>query len=366
MTDITLNSNETGTDESIQRWTEEATAESAAHLEALAGATANKETRKSARRALYLLSQRGILPSGEGRSLEPDRYDGERKETMRAWASAYDGAGNRLFLLVFAPTNGGSATVAQIVGNDALGILNVTLERKRLRDIFPLMERLEGNIDDGLAVAEIEPDYARQLIERFRRLNLQRCKTTPAGFLDLLPRIGTASRTLEKLPVYEHIGVANGGASDTVPSDPTDLFKLVWFDPWFFAVEDVRPWLRRWIEADSSGTVTAEKTRQDLKRAIAIEAATALITDHVRSLYITRLEESADVLRRRGRVTEARQALVHGLALKSDTPIGDIPFAEALAARTLEAAAQITQGVPSELQRKKAAPSGYPAGEPGE
>ena len=126
-----------------------------------------------------------------------------------------------------------------------------------------------------------------------------------------------------------------------MPRDPVDLFKLTWFEPWFFAVEDVTPWLAAWMEAESSIIVLAEKARQERKSRLAKEAATALISGHMRSLYITRLEESADVLRRRGRVTEARQALFHAQTLKSEAAIGDVPFAEALAARTLEAAAEM-------------------------
>jgi hypothetical protein len=72
----------------------------------------------------------------------------------------------------------------------------------------------------------------------------------------------------------------------------------------------------------------------------------------MRQRYIVRLRETADVLRRRGKTREARQALLHAEALSAGTPTAEVPFAEALAARTLEAAAEIIS-----IERRKAAES---------
>jgi hypothetical protein len=331
-------STEEVTTESIERWLKEATPDAAARLDEVARSTDNKETRKAARRALYLLAQKGVAVVREVSPTAPVAAVASHIETMRAWASAYDGAGNRLFLLVLTGSVGGSATVAQILANDELGIRDLTLERRRLRDIPPLMERLEGRIDDGLAVAEIEPDYARTLLTRFREINFRRSTTTPRGYVDLLPRIGAPETEYAEPPVYQHL--PDDDSAD-VPTDPADLFKLAWFDPWFFAVEEVTPWLQRWLSAESGVVVTSDKVREERKRAIAKEAAAALMPPEVRQRYIVRLEESADVLRRRDRLTEARQALYHARVLKSDAEIGEVPFAEAIAARTLEAAAEM-------------------------
>lgn len=329
--------------EQIQRCLADATPNSAAQLADLARSTPEKETRKAARRALYLLGQRGVFPPPDARRTVQPEPRPARTDTMRAWASAYDGAGNRLFLLILQGADGGAATVVQLLANDELGIRDVSVERKREREITPLLERLESWIDDGLAIAEIEPDTARRLIDRFRRINYDRNTTTPAGFLDLLPRIGRPTLTEDESPLNDPPADDDVSESAEVGREPEDFFKLTWFEPWFFAVEDVIPWLERWIKGENSSIVTLAKTRQDIKRAVAQEAATTLVTDRVRRLYIRRLEESADVLRRRGRLQEARLALFHARALEEGAhlPAGDIPFAEALAARTLEAAAEM-------------------------
>jgi hypothetical protein len=340
---------ETGRAADIERWLAEGTPEAASRLDELARVTASKDVRKAARRALYLLSQRGVAPAAASHAPRTAETLAAPVETMRAWASAFDGAGNRLFLLVLAGADGADATVAQILANDELGLRDLTIERRRLREIGPLMERLEARIDDGLAVAEIEPDYARAQLERFRETNRSRSTRTPAGFIDFAPRIGTTAERFDTPPVYAQLGAEQPA---DIPRDPVDLFKHPWFEPWFFAVEDVMPWLEAWMDAETGLVATSAKVRQERRSAIAREAAAALITERLRELYTTRLEESADVLRRRGRDREARQALVHAQALKAGGPVEDVPFAEAIAARTLEAAAEIVNQSRAEQARK--------------
>lgn len=339
MTDTTINPAEAGPEAQIDSWLAEATPDAADRLEALATSTGSKEVRKAARRALYLLSLKGVAPQARPNPAQSIRTNEDRVELLRVWASAYDGAGNRLFILVLTPPDGGDATVAQLLANDELGIRDLSLEKRRMREVEALMERLGERIDGGLAIAEIEPDYARALLDRFRKLNIERRKTTPAGFVDLVPRIGASTHAEQEPPVYAAMAAESDGAA--APADPADLFKLSWFEPWFFAVEEVAPWLQSWMDAEGSEIVVSEKAKQERKEKIVSEAAVAVFTDRLRGLYVARLEESADVLRRRGRMTEARQALRHAQELKSDRPIEEVPFARAIATRTLEAGAEI-------------------------
>jgi hypothetical protein len=191
-------------------WIAEGTPLAANRLDELARTTASKDVRKAARRGLYLLSQRGIVPerTNGSASAPPSRGD-----DMRAWASAYDGAGNRLVIVVLPGSEGGNATVAQILANDELGVRDLTVERKRMREIAPLMERLEGQIEGGLAVAEIEPERARNIIQRFRDINFERSTKTPAGFIDLLPRIGAPVEPSNPTPAIDSAS-ANGDGED--------------------------------------------------------------------------------------------------------------------------------------------------------
>jgi len=340
LTDPSTISNHSPTQETISNLLAEATPESAAKLDAHANVAVSKEIRKAARRALFQLAQRGIKPAERGTAHKPPTPVSAPTDSLSAWASAYDGAGNRLFLLILTPTDGGNSTVAQTLANDELGIRDLTLERRRAREIPPLMKRLEERIDGGLAVAELEPDYARYLIDEFRKINVRRAKTTPRGFIDLLPRIGAPVRSYSTPPVYDHLNATEEGC-ENASEDPADLFNLPWFEPWFFAAEDVVPWLERWIGLSSPPDASHETSRDENRQSIIREVTEKLIPDEVRSRYIVRLEESADVLRRRERIVEACMALTHARALKSEAAIAEVPFALAITARTLEAAAEM-------------------------
>ena len=59
----------------------------------------------------------------------------------------------------------------------------------------------------------------------------------------------------------------------------------------FLAAEDVAPWMVRWLATPAK----TNPNKADLKKQseLAEEVAEALITDKLRRLYITRLEESA-------------------------------------------------------------------------
>jgi len=331
---------ESGTAAEIERFLAEATPDAAARLGAIARA-AGKDERKAARRALYLLSQRGVMPANESDAAQREPENAPPRDALRVWASAYDGAGNRLFLAVLASSEGGSSSAAQLIANDELGIREFGTDRKRPREIEHIVANLEGRIDEGLVVAEIEPDYARQCIEGFRAINQARFTRTPAGFVEFHAQMGSPPSQPMPQPVHAALESDTTAPAESVPADPGALFKLPWFEPWFFAAEDMAPWLARWIEIDESTIAGAEKIRGDRQRAIVLEVATALFDARMRSLYIVRLEESADVLRRRGRITEARQAMLHAKSLKEDRPAAEIPFCEAIAARTLEAAAEM-------------------------
>src|SRR5207244_9374746 len=85
----------------------EGTPEAAWALQEIAETTMDKAARKEARRALYRLRLAGILPPE--RTAEPVRDEArtEERETLQAWASAFDGAGNRLLFLALPDPHGG-------------------------------------------------------------------------------------------------------------------------------------------------------------------------------------------------------------------------------------------------------------------
>jgi hypothetical protein len=327
--------------ESIDALAAERSPEAATRLRDIAETTAEREIRKAARRALFRLSQAGILPSVQKAEVEKRPSRTQEAETLRAFASAFDGAGNRLLFFVLTDPDGGSPTLVQVFANDEEGIKDCDDLRMPRREVEERIGRFEQQLENGLALAEIEGDYGRWLLSRGRLVNQRLGRATPAGFLTWAGRIGEPQTRYETSAIYAHISADEIQADPSIPHDAGALFALPWFDAWFFTAEEVGQWLPDWKQAASSVVVLPESAVQARRLRVLKEAVGVLMTPPVRERYVVRLEESADVLRRRGKETAARQALYQALKLKAEEAIEESPFAQALVQRTIEAALEV-------------------------
>jgi len=110
-------------------------------------------------------------------------------------------------------------------------------------------------------------------------------------------------------------------------------------------VEDVTPWLQPVLDISillQYVSVSEALQRRKLDK-IAKEAAVSLFNAETRARYVSRLEESADILRRCEHEKEARQALFHAMNLRDAKTPAKSPFAVLLVQRTLQAAVEMTR-----------------------
>ena len=318
----------------------EATPEAAARLREIAETTPDKDTRKAARRALYLLSQKGVLPPATSAAVQPVSHAATLRDGLRAWASAYDGAGNRLLFLTWPDPYGGSPTFLQTLVSDGEGVRDLDTRRIGRSELAQRLEGFAAQLEAGIALAEIEPDYGRFLLQQARTLNRQRRTQTPVGFLDALRVIGDPEQEYAHSPVWDAITPDAITNDADIDRDPAALFALPWFDAWFLDVNDVVPWLGAIYDVRGQSDLSEDAQKEKLDTT-AREAAHALLTGEMAARYTHRLEESADILRRRNRDAQARQALVHALSLQAADSAADSPFAVLLVQRTMHAAIEM-------------------------
>jgi hypothetical protein len=313
-----------------------ATSEAAAELRDIAETTDNRETRKLARKALYTLSQKHITPPEPDLPATPEPSLPAAPVHIPAYASNIDGAGNRAVYLFYPDPDGGSPTFVQFLTNDAEGIRDLGVRRVLRREAADLAQNLFNRMESGIVMAEVGIDYAVHLVHEARAIN-QRLRTqTPPGVAEWLARLPAPAGDYTTPPIYSHLSEQEMQSDPNAPYDPHELFLLRWFEPWFLAVEDVIPWLDHLLTA-SPADESEEVRRAEAERATA-EAVDALFDDQTRRRYIYRLEETADILWRRGLEPDARQALYHAIDLKSDRPAREIPFAQRLVERTITVA----------------------------
>lgn len=330
----------------------QATPQSAAQLRDIAETAPDKELRKAAKRALYLLSQKHILPLPRETHSEVSVSTPEQPDPLRAFASAYDGAGNRLLIFLVPQPDGGSPLLTNILINDEVGVRDYGGKRVPRREVATQLAAMEQGMERGLAIAEVDPDYGRFLLAEARSIHQQQGTMTPKGFLELLPLVGPPRQEYEQPAIYDAFTPEEILGDQSFPHSPEKLFEATWLEPWFLDVDDVTPWLYRYMQAMESPIELPESAKAERKEKSLTEATEALLTPRVRGLYIRRLEETADVLRRRNETETARMALYHAQQLAEDRPVSEVPFARVLVERSWGAAFYMLQ---EEAERRNAA-----------
>ncbi len=321
-----------------------ADADAADALLHIAETTTSKESRKAARRALYLLSQKHITPSApvnRGASAPVSQF---RKAPVAfvAYGSSVDGAGNRMISVAFTEPDNGSPTLYQILVNDEVGIKDYFTERISRRALQNRAEILLAQIDSGIAIAEIEVDYALQLIHDTREINRSLGTQSPPGFLDVLEAIGEPKEQISVSAVHDNLYTIY--SKEDLQNDisfsasPEAFFTLLWFEPWFMPAEDMVPWLEAAFDGEF-GAIGEGAKSADAGANMIHTAASILMDRELCDRYIYRLEASADILHRRGKTMEARFALYHAQQLREKAHRS--AFALSLIDRTTMAAIQM-------------------------
>ncbi len=326
---------------SIEDLVAEATPEAAEELYRLAETGADKESRKAARRALYRLKQIGVEPPQV--PAVPTSRPVAAPPRLRAFASAYDGEGNRLIVPILPDPDHGSPTLAQVLVSDTEGVRELDGARLGRSVLEDRLTRYADQLELGLAIAEIEGDYARHLLTEFRAINRQRRTPTPAGFMEIVARLGTPERDWSEPPIYAALSADEVLTDESLPRDAETLFALPWFRAWFLDEEPIWPWIRRIGDLSESPIQTTEEVRRERVERIASEAVDTLIDADLRARYTRRLEETADILLRCDKPLPARQALYHALQLKTDRLTHDLSFARDLFWRSVFAVVQMAE-----------------------
>lgn len=338
---------------------QQATPEAATRLQDIAETEPDRERRKAAKRALYLLSQKHILPLGRSGPAAPALMQRVHSDALRAFASAFDGAGNRLLIFLIPQPDGGNPLLSHILINDARGIRDYGSQRVPRRQVDARISDMERGMERGLAIAEIEPDYGRFLLAEARAIHQRDGTMTPAGFLDLLPLIGTPQQEYERPAVYTRLSLEEVLSDPAVPHDPERLFATVWFENWFLDVNEVIPWLYRYVQALNSPIELPESAAAERRARSLAEATEGLLPAPVRHLYARRLEETADILQRRAEQTVARMALYHAGQLAEDKPVSEVPFARFLVERSWAVAYHLLR---EQAEHRGDIPAGVPSG----
>ena len=299
-------------------------------LGALTGDGVDREVRRTARRALYRLAQRGVaLPPGPAPRAVVER---RAERATRAWLSGIDGSGSRAVWILFEDGWGGAALCSLIV-NDVAGVMDVAggdTSRKRLeRELAAL------RASQKLPWIEVEPARAVALVAEALALHRALGTAPPARFAAWEPRFAAAVAAPPAAPAVDP------ALAERAP----ELLELPELAGWFLDPESVQADAVELLQARESRLVVSEQVKEEREDAIVARVVERELAPAARRRWARRLQEMAFVLARTERPEPAAIASAAAAALADETrPARHDAFARALARRGLEVAGEVAMG----------------------
>ena len=289
---------------------------------------------KAARRALYLLGQRGVAvpappaPSGPAlpRALEP---------ALEGYVSAIDGRGDRLVWLVRPRREGGLLVLTSLV-NEPGGLRDVAIAQLARKELARMRRDLATR--HGLRLVPADGAYCDALLaeafERARARAVQGIGEYPAYRARMLARPVAplapplATRVLAPDEVASPAAVARSAALLDEPE----------FASWLVDRAALAPYLEEMTAARESPLLLTRPQQQERIERVIGRALRELFIDTGGAAYRRRLEEMAYYLQASDRPVLAVAAAAAAAALAASTHGGEgIPFFEALVRRSIAA-----------------------------
>ena len=324
-------------------------------LRVLADQAPAKDLRKTARLAIYRLSQAGVAVPPAPAAVRP--VVARRTErAVQAWLSGIDGSGSRAVWILFDGGLGGGLLLCSLILNDESGILEVAggpITRKRLeRELATLREHQK------LPWVDSDPARACRLVTEAIALHGRLGSEPPPAF-------SRWRRLFAALPAEpggaEMERVAPADTDGVLLDRSAELAELPELGGWFVDPALVQEDALALLQARESRLVVSDHVKAERQIAIVDGVIDRLFTPDARRRWARRLEEMALVFRATGRDELAHMAAAAAAALRDEARAARaVPLVRALAQRGLEMGAEVALG-----RAKLADVSRAPARRPG-
>lgn len=269
-----------------------------------------KAVGKDARRALYRLSQRGVVP--EPLPAAAPTRSRVLASPLEGWLSGIDGRGDRLVWIVRAQPSGGLLAMTAIL-NEPNGLRDVTLaelSRKALR-------RMHDDLRARHSVRMVEADgaYCDALVaEGYARARAAGSAEAVGQYPTLRARMTTAPPAPLEPPLIARVAATLGSDSAAL-ADGARLLDEIELVTWLLDRETLAPHLTAIAAARESPLVLSRPQQEERVQAALAEARHALFGGARAAVYRRRLEEMAYVLHATDRRTLAAAATATAAAL---------------------------------------------------
>lgn len=329
-------------DQAVRGFARDHGAAGATVLVALAEAPGDRAVRRTARRGLYRLAQRGVPLPGPTTAARP-LVERPVERATSAWLSSIDGTGSRAAWILFEGAPGGRS-LCSLVLNDQAGVLEAAggdISRKRLeRELAAL------RASEGLQWAGAGPEHAVGLVVEALALHRALGTAPPAGFERWRARFESAARPGTPAPPAE--------PDPALVERAAELFELRELGSWCLDPERVQADAVELLQARESRLVLSDQLRAEREASIVARVVERELSPEVRALWARRLVETALVLEATNRPEAGAMARAAAGALADVTrEARHQPFARALAERALALAGEVALGRVSAAQASR-------------
>ena len=304
-------------------------------LHAMVERAHTKTVRTAARRALYRMTQAGIVVRPSPAPLVEPVIKRRAEHAVRAWLSGIDGTGSRAAWILFEGGFGGQLQLCSLILNDQAGILEAaggSITKKRLE---AELRRLREH--QKLPWVESDPARACALVAEALVLH-ERLNTDPPAEFSRWRRFFTDA------PVEVDEPEA-GDVDQELLGRSAELLEFPELAGWFVDPESIHEDALALLQARESRLVVSDQIKAEREAAIIDTVIDRHLTPEPRRRWGRRLMEMALVFRSTGREDPARMAASVAAALADEQRVArHIPFMRTLALRGLEMGAEVALG----------------------
>jgi len=304
------------------------TVESATVLQRIVDTSENKKTVKAAKRALYILGEKGVEPeiiAAETSASEESEADAIEEDHDRAWASSFDSFGGRLVLLTMPSMS--RLMVCQASLDEHKGLVHfaaMEMPKKRFRQFFKdLKERVQTRAHGSLG--EIDPTHCRWLLQRAYDRCQEAGQLVPGDFKSLRYRLKLQGEH-EAVTFYATQVESDKSKRMLYDKNADDIFEIQEIGSWIIKKELLFPFVKRYIDLAESKLIVNEEQRQEQLDNAIDKYTREYFTEERVAATLHRLRETSLVLKGLNRAEDAASAITLADSIEGHADLGPHPF----------------------------------------
>ncbi|MBN1227074.1 MAG: hypothetical protein JXA79_08775 [Deltaproteobacteria bacterium] len=306
----------------IDALTTEARPEMAQLLYDMIDGVQDKSLIKLIKKSLYKLRQRGVKWEEKYKDDSPI-FKPMKSDEPEGYLGGIDNTGSRIVIVTRNTPRG--FLVAFSIINDLEGLQELDLHQFSKKGFKDFLDSSMSSVD--FPIVEAEGAYCVSLLKETASLSKHLSKPLPNGYRDFELEFRGIEWDHANPIIYEYVREEEVKDNPYFLKESGGLHKIPPFFSWFIDPKELEQYIKKIEELRNSRIVLTPVQKEERLHTIYSDALEALFSQEKKLIWKRRLEETAYILLKTGKDTEARQTLSAAINLKNPfSPIEPNPF----------------------------------------